>query len=110
MAYEPTGGFPDLDTIRVEIGVPPTVLADEVLEKVAGSEQDGVRTAYDYGAGALPDRMFEVFIRQVARAVAARGVPLGILAADAEYGTVRLSMRDSEVTRMGGEYRKRVFA
>jgi hypothetical protein len=108
--YDPTGGYPDLETIRVEIGVPATVLSDEILEKIAGSEQDGTNTAYDWGTTDLPDRMYEVFIRSVARAVAARGVPLGILAADAEYGTVRLSMRDSEIMRVGGQYRKRTFA
>lgn len=108
--YDPTGGYPDLPTIREEIGVPATVLADDQLEPIAGSEQDGVNSSYEWEAGAdLPDRLYQVFVRSVARAVAARGVPLGILAADAEYGTVRLSMRDSEITRLGGQYRKRVF-
>jgi hypothetical protein len=109
--YDPSGGFPDLDTIRAEIGVPPTVLADEILTHIAGSEQEGVTAGYDWGdAAVLPEKLYEVFIRSVARAVAARGVVLGILAADAEYGTVRLSMRDSEITRVGGAYRKRGFA
>lgn len=107
--YDPTGGYPDLATLRVEIGVPTTALPDDQLEPIAGSEQDGVNAAYDWGTSDLPDRLYEVFVRSVARAVAARGVPLGILAADAEYGTVRLSMRDSEITRLGGQYRKRVF-
>ena len=107
--YDPSGGFPDLAVIRGEIGVPATVLPDDTLETIAGSEQDGTRSAYEWGTGDLPDRLYQVFIRSVARAVAARGVPLGILAADAEYGTVRLSMRDSEITRLGGQYRKRVF-
>lgn len=109
MAYDESGGFPDLATIRLEIGVPATVLSDDILTKVAGAEQDGVRSSYEF-TDPLPDKLFEVFIRNIARAVAARGVPLGILAADAEYGTVRLSMRDSEVTRVGGQYRKRAFA
>lgn len=108
--YDPSGGFPDLATIRQEIGVPATVMPDDILDAIAGSEQEGVRGGYDWGEGDLPDRMYELFIRSVMRAVAARGVPLGILAADAEYGTVRLSMRDSEITRLGGMYRKRVFA
>lgn len=107
--YDPTGGYPDLATLRVEIGVPATVLDDDTLTLIAGSEQEGVEGAYDTGAGELPDRLYQVFVRSVARAVAARGVPLGILAADAEYGTVRLSMRDSEITRLGGMHRKRVF-
>jgi hypothetical protein len=108
--YDPTGGFPDLLTIRQEIGVPATVMSDDMLDAIAGSEQDGIRSGYDWGLVDLPDRLYQVFIRSVARAVAARGVPLGILAADAEYGTVRLSLRDSEITRLGGMYRKRVFA
>lgn len=108
--YDPTGGYPDLATIRQEIGVPATVLSDDILDMIAGSEQEGVNSGYGWGGGELPDRLYQVFVRSVARAVAARGVPLGILAADAEYGTVRLSMRDSEITRLGGMYRKRTFA
>lgn len=109
--YDPSGGFPDLATIRAEIGVPATVLADEILTPIAGSEQEGIYAGYEWDDPlVLPDKLYEVFIRSVARAVAARGVVLGILAADAEYGTVRLSTRDSEITRMGGAHRKRVFA
>ena len=107
--YDPSGGYPDLPAIRQEIGVPATVLSDELLTKIAGSEQENTYAAYEW-TGDLPDRMYQVFIRLIARAVAARGVPLGILAADAEYGTVRLSTRDSEITRLGGQYRKRTFA
>ena len=106
--YEPGNGYPDLPTLRGEIGVPGTVMDDETLTLIAGSEQEGVTGAYEY-TDPLPDRLYQVFIRSVARAVAARGVPLGILAADAEYGTVRLSLRDSEITRLGGMHRKRVF-
>ena len=109
MTYQPVDGFPDLATLREEIGVPATVMSDDVLQVVAGSEQEGMGAGYVW-AGDLPDRLYQVFIRSVARAVAARGVVLGILSADAEYGTVRLSMRDSEITRLGGPWRKRTFA
>ena len=110
MAYDPSGGFPDLATIRDEIGVPATVLSDDILTMVAGSEQEGIHAGYGWDEPELPDKLYEVFIRSVARAVAARGVVLGILAADAEYGTVRLTQKDSEITRVGGAYRKRTFA
>jgi hypothetical protein len=110
MAYTTAGGYPDLPTLRQEVGVASTVLADEILVLIAGSEQEGVEAGYTYPPGALPDKLYEVFVRSVARAVSARGVPLGILAADAEFGTVRLSTRDSEITRMGGAYRNRTFA
>lgn len=109
MTYTPGNGYPDLSTVRAEIGVAATVLPDDQFEPICGAEQDGVDRNYEFVAP-LPDKLYEVFLRSVARAVAARGVPLGILAADAEYGTVRLSARDSEITRLGGQYRKRVFA
>jgi hypothetical protein len=111
MPYSTIGGFPDLDTLRLEIGVPATVYSDEKLLHVAGSEQEGIAAGYDWGdPTVLPDKLYRVFVRSVARAVAADGVVLGILAADAEYGTVRLSTRDSEITRVGGAFRKRGFA
>lgn len=106
--YDPSQGYPTLEALRLEVGVPGTVMDDDTLELVAGSEQEGMPAQYDW-EGDLPDRLYQVFVRNVARAVAARGVPLGILAADAEYGTVRLSTRDSEITRLGGMHRKRVF-
>lgn len=111
MSYDPTGGFPTLEEIRAWIQVPATVLPDEQLGAIAGAEQNAVGNGYvwDTTAG-LPDALVAVFLRLVARSCAAKGVPLGILAADAEYGTVRLSRFDSEVTRLGGAYRKRAFA
>lgn len=109
MAYDPTTGFPDLDTIRVEIGVPSTVLTDEQLESIAGSEQDNLHGSYEWTLD-LPDRLYQVFLRSVARTIAARGLPLGMVGTDSEYGVARLTTRDSEIIRLGGQYRKRTFA
>jgi hypothetical protein len=109
--YDPAGGFPTLEEIRAWIQTPATVLPDDQLERIAGAEQENVRAGYTWDElGPLPDSLWGVFVRQVGRHAAAKGVPLGILAADAEYGTVRLSRWDSEVLRMGGAYRRRVFA
>jgi hypothetical protein len=111
MAYDPSGGFPTLIEIREWLQTPATVLPDAQLEKIAGAEQGAVYAGYVWiTADGLPDGLYGVFMRLVARSAAAKGVPLGILAADAEYGTVRLSRFDSEVTRLGGPYRLRVFA
>lgn len=110
MAYDPSAGFPDLDTIRVEIGVPSTVLADEQLESIAGSEQDNLNGSYEWSDPELPDRLYQVFLRSVARTIAARGLPLGMVGTDSEYGVARLTTRDSEIIRLGGQYRKRTFA
>jgi beta-galactosidase GanA len=110
VAYDPTAGFPDLATIRVEVGVPATVLADEQLEAIAGSEQDNMHAAYEWTDSDLPDRLYQVFLRSVARTIAARGLPLGMVGTDSEYGVARLTTRDSEIVRLGGQYRKRTFA
>ena len=107
--YNPFAGFPDLDTIRVEVGVPATVLADEQLELIAGAEQDNVTVSYEW-TDTLPDRLYQVFLRSIARTIAARGLPLGMVGTDSEYGVARLTSRDSEIVRLGGQYRKRTFA
>jgi beta-galactosidase GanA len=110
VAYTPAAGFPDLATIRVEIGVPATVLTDEQLEVIAGSEQDNVTSSYEWSDPDLPDRLYQVFLRSVARTIASRGLPLGMVGTDSEYGVARLTTRDSEIVRLGGQYRKRTFA
>jgi len=110
MAYTPADGFPDLDTIRTEIGVPSTVLTDEQLELIAGSEQDNLHAAYEWSDLELPDRLYQVFLRSTARTIASRGLPLGMVGTDSEYGVARLTTRDSEIIRLGGQYRKRTFA
>ena len=110
MTYEPGAGFPDLTTLRGEVGVPATVLDDEALTLIAGSEQDNTHAAYDWTTPDLPDRLYQVFLRSVARAIAARGLPLGMVGTDSEYGVARLTTRDSEIVRLGGQYRRRTFA
>jgi len=111
MAYDPAGGFPTVAEIREWIQVPATVLPDAQLSVIAAAEQDAVVAGYvwDELAG-LPDALVGVFLRLVARSVAAKGAPLGMIGTDAEYGVARLSRYDSEVYRLGGAYRRRVFA
>jgi hypothetical protein len=106
----PAAGFPDLDTIRVEIGVPSTVLTDEQLGLIAAAAQDVVMGSYEWAGPELPAGLYQVFLREVSRTVAARGLPLGMVGTDSEYGVARLTTRDSEITRLGAMYRKRTFA
>jgi hypothetical protein len=109
MSYLPGAGFPPLADVRAWIQVPATVLTDAQLDLIAAGEQAAVTAGYDW-TGTLPDNLVAVFMRLVARATAAKGVSLGLLAADAEYGGARLSRWDAEVTRLGGANRKRTFA
>ena len=100
MTYDPTGGYPPLADIRAWIQVPATVLTDAQLEKVAGAEQDQQARYCTWDEAELPDSLSQAFLRRVARHVAARGVPLGLIGLDAEYGTSRLVRWDAEVDRL----------
>lgn len=112
MTYAPGNGYPDLETLRIEIGVPSTLMPDDQLDSIAEAEQDGTNSNYEWASvnGALPAKLYQVFVRSVARTVAARGVPLGMVGTDSEFGVARLTTRDSEIVRLGGQYRKRTFA
>jgi hypothetical protein len=103
MTYDAAGGYPSLAEIRGWIQVPATVLDDTELEWVAAGEQTA-QAVLDWGAGDLPDDAHQAFLRRVARSVAAKGIPLGILAADAEFGTVRLSRWEPEIDRLEAPY------
>lgn len=111
MSYIPGAGYPTLAALRIELGVPVTLLPDETLDLIAESEQDGTNSNYDWPAGLdLPAKLYQVFVRSCARTIAARGVPLGMVGTDSEFGVARLTTRDSEIVRIGGQYRKRTFA
>ena len=87
MSYQPGAGYPDLLTIRSWVGVPATVIDDAQLNKVAGAEQLFQQSFIAWPAGEdLPDDGYQAFLRLVARHLAAKGIPLGMLGADAEYG------------------------
>jgi hypothetical protein len=109
MPYTPGGGYPDLAQIRAWIQVPATVLPDEQLEVIAAAEQVA-QSRLDWGGGDLPADASAAFYRRVARSCAAKGIPLGILAADAEYGTVRMNRVDSEIERLEAPYLVPVIA
>lgn len=103
MAYDESGGYPTLAQVRAWIQVPATVLTDEQLGWIAAGEQTA-QTALDWGPGDLPDDAHQAFLRRVARATAAKGIPLGIMAADAEFGVVRLSRWEPEIERFESPY------
>lgn len=109
MTYDTGGGYPDLNAIRAWVQVPATVIDDATLGHVAAAEQE-LQAALCQVDATVQEPIYQAFLRRVARHLAGRGVPLGILAADAEYGTVRLARFDSEIGRLEGPYRVRAFA
>ena len=107
--YYPVGGYPALADIRTWLKVPATILPDAELDIIAAAEQTH-QARLDWGAGELPADALAAFYRRCARNAAAKNIPLGILAADAEYGTVRLSRWDAEVERLEAAYVSPVIA
>ena len=109
MTYYSGSGYPDLAEVRTWLKVPATILPDAELEVIAAAEQTH-QARLDWGAGELPADALAAFYRRCARNAAAKNIPLGILAADAEYGTVRLSRWDAEVERLEAAYVSPVIA
>ena len=102
---------PDLPAVRAWVQVPASVMPDAMLQMVIDAEtvlQARACTLTPHPNGWPPD-LTQAIYRRVAREVAARGVPLGLLGADAEYGPARLGRWDAEIERLEGPSRKVVF-
>lgn len=107
--YVVDGGYPDLATVRSWVQVAATAVDDPALEKVCGAEQSAQGSLCHVDAGALDDALYQAFLRRVARHLATRGIPLGLIGVDAEYGASRLSRWDSEVERLEAPHRAMVL-
>jgi hypothetical protein len=101
---------PTLTAVRAWIQVPATVLDDDQLSMVIASEAalQSELLAFDPAGLLMPD-VVQALYRRVARQVAAKGVPLGVLGTDAEYGGVYLGRWDAEIARLEGPTRILVF-
>lgn len=98
--YAAGSGYPTLADIRAWISVPATVLDDNALGWVAGAEQAAQASTCGTLPDPITDDLHQAFMRRVARHVAARGVPLGLIGLDSEYGASRLVRWDAEVDRL----------
>jgi hypothetical protein len=99
-----------LAEVRAWLQVPVSTLSDPQLQQVLDAETllqaRACRLPED---GTLTPDLIQAVYRRVGREVAARGVPLGMLGADSEYGPSRLSRWDSEIDRLEGPNRVVVF-
>ena len=99
---------PPVDDVRAWIRVPATLLPDEQLQQVIDAEaliQARLCRIPEDPAALTPD-LVQAIYRRVAREVAAKGVPLGMLGGDSEFGTARLGRFDAEIERLEGPNRK----
>jgi hypothetical protein len=101
----PGAGIPTLEEIRSWVGVSATVVSDEQLQQVTDAELD-LQAARCLLPTDYPASLAQALYRRIARELAARGVPLGLLSADGEYGGVaRMPGLDVEVNRLEAPYR-----
>jgi hypothetical protein len=56
--------------------------------------------------GLLPAQLVASIYRRVARAVAARGIPLGVRSGDGEFGPLVITSYDAEINRLEGNHRR----
>jgi len=98
--------LPTPDEVREWIGVSKQSLSDVQLQTVMDGEDSAQRSVcrVDDPADRDPD-LIEAFYRRVARAVAARGIPLGSTPGNEEFGPTRLSQFDGEIERLEGPHR-----
>jgi hypothetical protein len=98
-----------LEQARAWIQVPASVLPDDELQVLFDAEQATqaeLCTVTDTEQPALDAAL----LRRIARSAAAKGIPLGIVATDAEYGAATLPAWDAEVARYEGPWRIQVLA
>jgi len=99
-----------LADLRAWLQVPVSVLDDPQLQQVLDAETIlQARACRVPDDGTLTADLTQALYRRVGREVAARGVPLGMLGADSEYGPARLTRWDSEIDRLEGPTRVLVF-
>lgn len=101
--------LPGIVAVREWTGVTPSSLSDIQLQEVMDGEDINQRNVcrIDDPADRGAD-LVEAFYRRVARAVAARGIPLGSTPGNEEFGPTRLASFDGEIERLEGP--TRIFA
>lgn len=111
MTAPAAGPVPTLVEIRDWLKVSTDHVSDHDLSVIRDGEianqRDECRISADLEtAGMLPAPLVASLYRRCARAVAARGIPLGYRSGDDEYGPVRLPSYDAEISRLEGPRRK----
>lgn len=107
-----TTGYPDIAEVRAWIDVPDTVVSDAQLQTVLDAESaaQAVACRIPTDPAALPADLHSALLRRCARAVAARGVPLGLSGGDGqEWGPARVPAFDVEIERLEGGRRRFAF-
>ena len=97
-----------LTQARDWIQVPVSVLPDDQLQVFLDGEMDNQAKLCFIDPDVVQAGLNEALLRRVARAAAAKGVPLGLVG-DGEYGPARIAISDAELERVEGPFRLVVF-
>lgn len=113
-ASPPPGPPPTTAQVRAWLNLSTAQISDHELEVIRfaelGNQLDECRVPAELAAaGLLPATLVASMYRRCARAVAARGVPLGYRSGDDEFGPLRVTSYDVEVSRLEGPLRRMVF-
>jgi hypothetical protein len=99
---------PSVADVRAWLAVSPAAIDDAQLQAILDGETTAQARACTVDPFTADHNL--ALLRRCGRAVAARGVPLGLAgSADSEFGPVRLPSFDAEIERYEGPTRKFVF-
>jgi hypothetical protein len=98
-----------VEQARAWVGVPAELLPDDQFQVLFDGEKASQAKECRVDPDADQPALDEALLRRVARAVEAKGLPLGVIGDGGEFGPVRLAS-DSELFRLEGPWRKFVFA
>jgi hypothetical protein len=103
-----------LEEVRAWLGVSVTQISNHDLEVIRVMELSNqwreCRVPPELAAaGLLPPDLIGSAYRRCARSVAARGIPLGYRQGDDEYGPMRVTSWDAEISRIEGPLRRFAF-
>ncbi|GIG64261.1 hypothetical protein [Phytomonospora endophytica] len=102
-------GYPDVGKVRAWLKLATSSVDDAELGVILAAEIASQGRACRVPADGPDADQYAALLRRCARAVAARGVPLGVMGGADEYGPVRLPAIDSELERLEGPTRKVVM-
>jgi hypothetical protein len=102
---------PSTDDVRKWVNVPATSVSDEQLSQVITAERQNQADActVPVAEADYPEVLAQALYRRVARQLAGRQVPLGVVGDGSEYGPASLATFDAEVERLEGPRRMVVF-
>jgi hypothetical protein len=93
---------------RAWVGVSAELLPDDQFQVIFDGEKADQAKQCRIDPDLVQPSLDEALLRRVARAVEAKGLPLGVIGDGGEFGPVRLAY-DSELSRLEGPWRKFVF-